>query len=518
MATPFPSPTWRQSLAEPYPIPYFLHGALADLKTLKRVFQLAEKPRLKKARIVGYQRVRQVTNWILVPDDEQSVALLKRRMGEMHTASEVEGIMYMISNVNEADRLEKHAEAEYGAETYKTVTVNIEIVAQGVRRARNIEGRTIIYSGDMEPLEKNAASAEPSRDYAAKVLRARQLARKPVSTMSTESQTRTIESPKAMPRSVTSNLVSKTALPTESQPRNIEGPRPLPRSATSIFGTTMPRRVPVDNAEGSPQSSPLKKPAESTNKLSLRAPVDESPLRSTSLQISMYTTTQLPHSPSLNLATTFPRVPSYHGASIRGTQSKLKERGADLAKTSNDSLRDLNKQITEVYKSFEEGSKDFSHRSARRGISLVPTISKDVSTATKNGPQEGKYGPRSPFAHGRSNKPGKPRAHEATDKSLLSRASLQTETYEAASEDSSPRLSPRRAEDGSDRAKKKAIPKHYIHGSTNSGSPILSRNDKKIATGSMRQPVTGAEKVGTFVACKSDEEAEGYEADAEKDN
>jgi hypothetical protein len=85
-------------------------------------------------------------------------------------------------------------------------------------------------------------------------------------------------------------------------------------------------------------------------------------------------------------------------------------------------------------------------------------------------------------------------------------------------------VSPRRVEDGSTRAKVKPKPQQYVDGGMNSGLPILSNNiarghgDKEMGTGSVGQLVTEAKKVASFVASKSDGEAEGYEADAEKEN
>jgi len=112
---------------------------------------------------MGYRRVRQVTNWVLVPDDVRSEVLLKTKVGETQSEGEVEGVVYNVSSTSEAYRLEKHAQAEYGIGSYTTVNVQIEVLAQGNRRARKIEGRTIIYTGGSNYLGKDI---KPRRETA----------------------------------------------------------------------------------------------------------------------------------------------------------------------------------------------------------------------------------------------------------------------------------------------------------------------------------------------------------------
>ncbi|KAF2687330.1 hypothetical protein K458DRAFT_386158 [Lentithecium fluviatile CBS 122367] len=202
------SPIWRKSLANTYPVPYFLHGALADPKTLKRVFTLNEEPRLKKARILGYQRVRQVTNWVLVPDEASSESLLKERTGDTQSPNEVEGVIYNVSSSTEAYRLEKHARAEYGVGSYATVPVEIDVLAQKSRRSRKVEGRTIIHISDPTALQLDfSANISSSKDYAAKILEAKEVTRKPVPTHVKPQPTVTSSKPNLV-RSPSLNLAS----------------------------------------------------------------------------------------------------------------------------------------------------------------------------------------------------------------------------------------------------------------------------------------------------------------------
>jgi hypothetical protein len=206
------SPIRCKSLASTYPIPYFLHGALADPKTLKRVFTLDEEPKMRKARIVGYRRVRKVTNWVLVPDKEQSDTLQEHTTKEKTLASVVDGVVYNASSTDETYRLERHAQAEYGVASYATVPVDIEVLAQGSRRARKILGQTIIYIENPPSLDLDLEAVIPTpADHPTKIHKVKQLARKPVPS---KQQSVPIATSLNLPRSPSLNLAFILPRPT----------------------------------------------------------------------------------------------------------------------------------------------------------------------------------------------------------------------------------------------------------------------------------------------------------------
>jgi len=187
---------------------------------------------------MGYRRVRQVTNWVLVPDDVRSEVLLKTKVGETQSEGEVEGVVYNVSSTSEAYRLEKHAQAEYGIGSYTTVNVQIEVLAQGNRRARKIEGRTIIYTGGSNYLGKDIKpSTGASGDYATKIQNAKQLARKPLPIKAKpQPQPCTMET--ARPPLLSPSLNFTSAM---QHPAPMDVARPLPRSPSLNLASVVPR-------------------------------------------------------------------------------------------------------------------------------------------------------------------------------------------------------------------------------------------------------------------------------------
>lgn len=93
-------------------MPYFLHGAPTNAKTVQRIFGLAYEPKARKARIFGFRRMRHLVNWVLVREENRQSPLLLERSGQ--NESEVEGVAFVVSNTEEMERLETHARAEYG--------------------------------------------------------------------------------------------------------------------------------------------------------------------------------------------------------------------------------------------------------------------------------------------------------------------------------------------------------------------------------------------------------------------
>lgn len=256
---------------------------------------------------MGYRRIRQVTNWVLVPEETPSEVLLKNRFDKPTPESEVEGVVYSIASTAEAYRLEKHAQAEYGAGSYATVAVEIEILAHGTRRSRNISGQTIVYTGggvcvNEESNDKPAAS----KNHAMKIQRSKELARKP--------------------------------LPFRPHSRLLNLQKPLPRSPS------------LDSALGFEQSA--------------QKSFDES----------------LPRSPSLHIATVAPRPVTYRGASLRGTQSMISERGVDLNTTSDEIIQSLNAEISMAYNDWKGVSKVIGCPSERQEALMAPSSQNEKSS------------------------------------------------------------------------------------------------------------------------------------------
>ncbi|KAF2244365.1 hypothetical protein BU26DRAFT_569353 [Trematosphaeria pertusa] len=212
----------KKSLTDPYPIPYFLYDSLAEPKTLKRVQQLDDEPRLKQAQIQGYRRVRRGTEWVVVREDELRSPLPGKEGRSSEQEEEgVEGVVYVMSGAEEARRLEDYLRAEYGQDGYEMVGVEIEILAQGLRRARTIEGRTFLYTGELEAIAaKTPAKLIDTKPPAETQKKTKELKRKPLP-LPSSSQSSGVTT---LPRSPSLNL------PTVQ-------PRPACYHGASILGT-----------------------------------------------------------------------------------------------------------------------------------------------------------------------------------------------------------------------------------------------------------------------------------------
>jgi hypothetical protein len=176
---------------------------------------------------------------VLVLDDTRPEELLKARVGETQSESEVEGVVYNTSSLNETCRLEKHAQAEYGVGLYATVTVEIEVLAQGNRRARKIEGRTIIYIGGFRSLGQNNTGSTTTmpQDYVVEIKKTKQLARKPLPIKpNPQAQPGTMETAKRLPPSPSLNYTSAF-----QHSASLDVIEPLPRSPSLNLASVVQR-------------------------------------------------------------------------------------------------------------------------------------------------------------------------------------------------------------------------------------------------------------------------------------
>ncbi|KAF2473327.1 uncharacterized protein BDR25DRAFT_312418 [Lindgomyces ingoldianus] len=122
---------WKEALGGQYPVAYFFYGAVAEPKALKRVLGLGEEPRVRKAKILGYEKVKSRGGWSV--------------LGREDDKGEVSGVVYMVSS----DIEERSLQGFVGV-AYRVASVEIEILSHGLRRGRKVEGKTFVYTGDTD--------------------------------------------------------------------------------------------------------------------------------------------------------------------------------------------------------------------------------------------------------------------------------------------------------------------------------------------------------------------------------
>ncbi|KAF2006874.1 hypothetical protein P154DRAFT_597222 [Amniculicola lignicola CBS 123094] len=130
-----------QSKSSLYPVTYFLYGATAKPRVIKQVLRLGAEPKLREAKIVGFERIVWGDRETILPADDHNAD-----SGETLT-SEVLGVIYTVTTPKEEQDLEKLYLVDF-----TTVLVDVHVLPQGPQRLRMVEGKTFMYTAkDFSP-------------------------------------------------------------------------------------------------------------------------------------------------------------------------------------------------------------------------------------------------------------------------------------------------------------------------------------------------------------------------------
>lgn len=136
----------KPSLPWPYDITdtgwYFFYGTLMDSSTLAKVLQVAEPPRLRPARVIGYE----IRLWEPYP------ALIDGPPGHA-----VKGVACEILSQKHLDRL-----IAYETEKYHIHACEIDLLDVGVGREETVDGNVFMWDGELDELQEGNFSL---KDY-----------------------------------------------------------------------------------------------------------------------------------------------------------------------------------------------------------------------------------------------------------------------------------------------------------------------------------------------------------------
>ncbi|EEP76125.1 predicted protein [Uncinocarpus reesii 1704] len=113
-----------------YPVYYFFYGTLTAPVTIKRILDLAEEPKVRKAQIIGYA----LGKWGDYP------ALIDGEQGQV-----VSGAAYLVESEEQAEKL-----AYYETNAYKVAPCWIFFTDNGT--PAEASGKTFEYAGDPKAL------------------------------------------------------------------------------------------------------------------------------------------------------------------------------------------------------------------------------------------------------------------------------------------------------------------------------------------------------------------------------
>ncbi|KAJ5921448.1 hypothetical protein N7466_009774 [Penicillium verhagenii] len=113
-----------------YPVYYFFYRTLTAPATLQRIIDLPEKPRLRKAKVIGYA----IAKWGDYP------ALIDGESGQ-----EIDGYAYFVQTEEEAQKL-----AYYETNPYMEAPCLIHL--DNNEEPAEARGKTFVYAGDAKAL------------------------------------------------------------------------------------------------------------------------------------------------------------------------------------------------------------------------------------------------------------------------------------------------------------------------------------------------------------------------------
>ncbi|KAF1947683.1 hypothetical protein EJ02DRAFT_461251 [Clathrospora elynae] len=129
--------------ASQYPVPYFLCDRLTDAKALKDLLGLDKKPKLRKARIVGYQRA--------AGDSESTVEYDGYNFGEWSGEEVVKGVVYEATCAEEARKIR-----DYVGNGSEVQSISLEVACPTILGAfgkmKTVIGRIFVLGGEGDTL------------------------------------------------------------------------------------------------------------------------------------------------------------------------------------------------------------------------------------------------------------------------------------------------------------------------------------------------------------------------------
>jgi hypothetical protein len=136
-------PRATAAFASPYPITYFLCDKLVDAKVLKAALELERLPKLRKARIIGYQRA--------ACENESTVQWNGTNFGEWSGDEVVKGVAFEALSEYEERKL-----AEYVGNNCGIKEVEMEVQCTSllgkVGKMKTVQGRIFVPEGEGDTL------------------------------------------------------------------------------------------------------------------------------------------------------------------------------------------------------------------------------------------------------------------------------------------------------------------------------------------------------------------------------
>jgi hypothetical protein len=139
----------------PYPISYFLCDKLVDAKVLKAALGLERLPKLRKARIIGYQRA--------AGEHESTVQWEGTNFGEWSGEEIVKGVVFEALSEYEERKLAEHIGNNCGIKEVE-MEVQCTSVLGKMGKMRSIQGRIFKPEGEGDTLVGSArgSMSEPT--------------------------------------------------------------------------------------------------------------------------------------------------------------------------------------------------------------------------------------------------------------------------------------------------------------------------------------------------------------------
>ncbi|KAE8314589.1 hypothetical protein BDV41DRAFT_533295 [Aspergillus transmontanensis] len=113
-----------------YPVYYFFYGTLTKPTQLQRIIDLTEEPKLRRAKVIGYN----IAKWGDYP------ALINGEQGQVAS-----GYAYLVRSEEEAGKL-----AEYETRAYKVAPCRIFF--RDGEEPKEVGGKVFMYTGDAQAL------------------------------------------------------------------------------------------------------------------------------------------------------------------------------------------------------------------------------------------------------------------------------------------------------------------------------------------------------------------------------
>jgi hypothetical protein len=143
------------ALASLYPITYFLCDKLVDAKVLKAALELERLPKLRKARIIGYQRA--------PCENESTVQWDGTDFGECSGEEIVKGVVFEALSEYEERKLAEHVGNNCGIKEVE-MEVQCTSILGKVGKMKTVQGRIFVLEGEGDTLVGSArgSMSEPT--------------------------------------------------------------------------------------------------------------------------------------------------------------------------------------------------------------------------------------------------------------------------------------------------------------------------------------------------------------------